>query len=197
MQLGDSHACLFGLSNDNPIIFSTKDHKPHNIEEKERIVASGGFVSEQESFWTAGNFFKPPSRVKGVLAVSRSFGDWRLENDCFVRKPSGFTYVYPKSCVTKTRKQERDDYFCMVSKTPDVSCIDLSQITNEKQICLLICSDGLTDNYKDMVIRSFLLNHEDDDQSFCTDKLENILENNNNFADNTTALVIIQNMKKK
>lgn len=60
---GDSRAVL--CRSGNPV-FSTQDHKPGLITERERIVKAGGYVSAQ--------------RVNGNLAVSRALGDYEYKN---------------------------------------------------------------------------------------------------------------------
>ena len=59
---GDSRA-IVGLREGSSIkgLQLSEDHKPDNIEEKQRIEKAGGFVEE--------------GRVKGVLNLSRSLGD--------------------------------------------------------------------------------------------------------------------------
>ncbi|ORC91047.1 phosphatase 2C [Trypanosoma theileri] len=57
-NVGDSRTLI---ARDGRIIFATEDHKPTNLDERERIEASGGCVVS--------------NRVDGDLAVSRSFGD--------------------------------------------------------------------------------------------------------------------------
>jgi len=58
-NLGDSRLLVIGA--DGSIKFATMDHKPDN--EKERIESAGGEVVH--------------GRVNGILAVSRSLGDWK------------------------------------------------------------------------------------------------------------------------
>ena len=45
----------------------SKDHKPDNEEEYERIESGGGFVHD--------------GRVQGILAVSRAIGDWDFKKE--------------------------------------------------------------------------------------------------------------------
>ena len=50
------------LDENSTVHFSTADHKPTNLEEKQRITAAGGVVITQ--------------RINGSLAVSRALGDF-------------------------------------------------------------------------------------------------------------------------
>lgn len=66
-NLGDSRGLLFDLKS-GEVLFATKDHKPDDPMERERIEAiEGGFVLDNDV-----------ARVQGVLATSRSFGDLNL-----------------------------------------------------------------------------------------------------------------------
>jgi serine/threonine protein phosphatase PrpC len=60
INLGDSRSILF---TDRQIIAATTDHRPEN--EHRRILKQGGFVTY--------------NRLNGVLAMSRSFGDFELK----------------------------------------------------------------------------------------------------------------------
>eukprot|EP01124_Arcella_intermedia_P033804 TRINITY_DN8220_c0_g1_i1.p1 TRINITY_DN8220_c0_g1~~TRINITY_DN8220_c0_g1_i1.p1 ORF type:complete len:278 (-),score=70.99 TRINITY_DN8220_c0_g1_i1:67-900(-) len=62
-NLGDSRALL--IPSDKPFASLTIDHKPNHPDEKKRIEAAGGFVSDVGGV----------ARVNGCLAVSRAFGD--------------------------------------------------------------------------------------------------------------------------
>lgn len=67
------------------LIAITEDHRPSNEQERERIIAQGGFVSIEEN--------KRP-RVNGVLAVSRALGHSSEElRKALSSKP--FTYSIP------------------------------------------------------------------------------------------------------
>lgn len=54
-----------GLVKNGQLTFLTKEHKPDNDQEKERILSAGGNVSFVSNAW----------RIDSSLAVSRSFGD--------------------------------------------------------------------------------------------------------------------------
>lgn len=170
IQLGDSRVMLMGLK--NGVLFETKDHKPNFPHETNRINAAGGYV-------VSG--YPGPHRVNGILAVSRAFGDWGIERD-ILRIGNGIrSYVYPNSC--KTNK-------CCVSKVPDVTRFSLEEHKEEK-ICLVICSDGLTDKLSSAAIYENL--KETETGTFRTEKFEKILAEEV-FEDNVTAIVIVQNL---
>ena len=57
MNIGDSRSVL---CSDQKVSFSTSDHKPTNQDERDRIEAAGGHVTQ--------------GRVNGQLAVSRALG---------------------------------------------------------------------------------------------------------------------------
>lgn len=66
INLGDSRTALFtangSTKNDDSIVFQTKDHKPDDVEEKQRVLDAGGEVGQ--------------GRIDHQLAVSRAFGDF-------------------------------------------------------------------------------------------------------------------------
>ncbi|CBZ56324.1 putative protein phosphatase 2C [Neospora caninum Liverpool] len=68
INVGDSRAMLLG---GNDYYEMTKDHKPDDPEEKSRIERAGGFVTDETA--------RSVARVNGLLAVSRSFGDFLLK----------------------------------------------------------------------------------------------------------------------
>lgn len=66
INLGDSRAIL---SKQGKVIQLSKDHKPYNADEKQRIELAGGNVYQD--------------RVQGQLAVSRAFGDFLYKVSIF------------------------------------------------------------------------------------------------------------------
>ena len=62
MNIGDSRSVL---CSSNQVKFATLDHKPTNADERARIEAAGGHVTQ--------------GRVNGQLAVSRALGDFELK----------------------------------------------------------------------------------------------------------------------
>mmetsp|Transcript_46120 Transcript_46120/g.147291 ORF Transcript_46120/g.147291 Transcript_46120/m.147291 type:complete len:686 (+) Transcript_46120:60-2117(+) len=66
---GDSRAVLW--RKDGGSVEATRDHRPSDPEERSRVEAAGGFVSEE---------FDPP-RVDGQLACSRALGAFKFKQD--------------------------------------------------------------------------------------------------------------------
>ncbi|UJR27000.1 hypothetical protein I4U23_008306 [Adineta vaga] len=65
LNVGDSRGIL--VSNEGRILLATKDHKPNDQAERQRIQEAGGTVLIQ--------------RVNGSLAVSRALGDFEYKNN--------------------------------------------------------------------------------------------------------------------
>jgi protein phosphatase 1L len=101
INLGDSRAIVF--TGEGNIMLETQDHKPEK--ERQRIVSAGGFVTNLN-----------PSRVNGILAVSRAFGDFILKD-------------YPKY-----------NYQGPVSVIPDII-----RSAHHTPVFILLASDGLFD----------------------------------------------------
>ena len=67
-NVGDTEFIITGLS--QPLVVATTQHKPNFVDEETRIRAAGGYVS----------MYGVP-RVNGSLAVSRAFGNCRLQSN--------------------------------------------------------------------------------------------------------------------
>ncbi|XP_078478288.1 LOW QUALITY PROTEIN: protein phosphatase 1L-like [Lampetra planeri] len=65
-NVGDSRAVLCDAQ--GSAVALSHDHKPHQLKERQRIKRAGGFISYNGSW-----------RVQGVLAMSRSLGDFPLK----------------------------------------------------------------------------------------------------------------------
>lgn len=71
-NLGDSRAVISQYKGNNAFSL-TRDHKPDDINEKERIESAGGFIYKNKAKITIADL---PYRISpGGLSVSRSFGD--------------------------------------------------------------------------------------------------------------------------
>lgn len=66
---GDSRGVFCCEDNESKVFPMSYDHKPNSPSEKARIEESGGFISKSPI---------GPWRVNGILATSRSFGDFDL-----------------------------------------------------------------------------------------------------------------------
>jgi protein phosphatase 2C family protein 2/3 len=119
-NVGDSRAIL--SRNRVPICLS-KDHKPNNPSERERINNAGGKVEAD--------------RVNGVLATSRSFGDFKF------KVVSHFTNAF------KTQGNGED----IVTSKPEIR---VHQIDWSKDEFIVIGCDGLYDNLTNTQIVEFV-----------------------------------------
>lgn len=106
---GDSRAFL---CRDSKVNFSTKDHKPVDPEEKERIENAGGSVMVR--------------RINGTLAVSRALGDFEYKTD--KNKEPTKQLVSPEPEVTTLNRDECDHFIVLacdgifdVSSTEEVA----------------------------------------------------------------------------
>jgi len=119
-NLGDSRAVLCEKNSEDDekptVRFTTKDHKPGDESEKERIEAAGSYVEFRNGF-----------RVGGTLALSRALGD----------------IEYKKAWQRAVGKNPWDKVYTAdpVSAVPDVTTIPIAENT---QFLVLAC-DGLWD----------------------------------------------------
>uniref|UniRef100_A0A7S3V0J1 PPM-type phosphatase domain-containing protein n=1 Tax=Aplanochytrium stocchinoi TaxID=215587 RepID=A0A7S3V0J1_9STRA len=120
--LGDSPAWI--MSGKNHVVDLTTDHKPNEINERNRIEAAGGEVRSKEFRQERPCCLKPkvtvgPSRVyPGGLAVARAIGDV----NCKLKEYGGL----PGTVVAEA----------------DIKVVDLS----DSATYMVLCSDGLSDN---------------------------------------------------
>lgn len=73
-NLGDSRAVMSG-ERGKKVYCLSKDHKPGDLEEKNRIEAAGGQVYQSSVVVGSENLLGPYRVLPGRLSVSRSFGD--------------------------------------------------------------------------------------------------------------------------
>lgn len=115
-NLGDTRAVIFTMGKDGKspgrVIYNTIDHRPGLASEKERISKMGGKIID--------------SRVNGILAVSRAFGNFEFGLGL---KTSGNNYLGELSPV---------------SPDPVIKMIDLDKLPEGKIYGLIAC-DGLWD----------------------------------------------------
>ena len=122
VNLGDSRTVLFY---DNGIYYSTRDHKPTRSDEYERINKTRYNV-----------IVKDVGRIGGLLAVSRSFGD-------FIYKIDDEDNYRPR------------DY--AVSVVPEISRVDISPIKNSSIKTIISATDGLWDVFTNEEVYNFIL----------------------------------------
>jgi serine/threonine protein phosphatase PrpC len=136
--VGDSRAAIY---KDATTFVSTIDHKPSVKSERDRIARAGGHVTDGRC-----------SRVNGILAVSRAFGDAALkhvrdmrETDMQVTQKTD-TQVMQTTDLTETKLCTDDIHYkydnenSPVSVRPSiVQCIVSSSIT------VIVACDGLWD----------------------------------------------------
>jgi len=95
INCGDSRGMLTSTGN---VKFATKDHKPTNDEERDRIVRAGGLVMTQ--------------RINGSLAVSRALGDFDYKTD--ETREATEQLVSPEPDVTVIdRNVGSDQFICL------------------------------------------------------------------------------------
>ncbi|XP_031429694.1 protein phosphatase, Mg2+/Mn2+ dependent, 1Lb isoform X2 [Clupea harengus] len=83
-NVGDSRGVL--CDKDGNTIPLSHDHKPYQLKERKRIKQAGGFISFNGSW-----------RVQGILAMSRSMGDYPLKNlNVIVSDPDIMTFDLDK-----------------------------------------------------------------------------------------------------
>jgi adenylate cyclase len=136
---GDSRTILIREENEQLIpIPLSKDHKPENSDERARIEAQGGFVTESK-------------RVNGVLALSRALGD------CDLQPP---ITCDPVLTTTQITPQDRwivmgcDGLWDIVSNEQVADLLKNAQTAKDAAICLRDCAFtlGSTDNISVIVI---------------------------------------------
>ncbi|XP_051984905.1 protein phosphatase 1L-like [Xyrauchen texanus] len=83
-NVGDSRGVL--CDKDGNAVALSHDHKPYQLKERKRIKRAGGFISFNGSW-----------RVQGILAMSRSLGDYPLKNlNVVIPDPDIFTFDLDK-----------------------------------------------------------------------------------------------------
>ena len=130
VNLGDSRTVLYDT---NGVYYSTIDHKPSRSGEAARISSTRYNV-----------VIKDVARIGGLLAVSRSFGD----------------FIY--------KLDENDTYKPQyaVSTIPDVQRIDIGNIAGPK---VIVCAtDGLWDVFNNNDVYNFIRTHKENGVDYKT-----------------------------
>ena len=133
-NVGDSRSILV---NRNAVRFETKDHKPCDPHERQRITRHGGYIQM--------------NRVNGNLALSRAFGDFFLK-----RNTSGMVFqrnynqlqqpVIAQPTVTIVERDHKHDQFLMLA------CDGVTDVFQTKQLIdYTISRFKVTPNLKDVV----------------------------------------------
>lgn len=149
VNLGDS--CTAIVTKGRGLLYLTPAHNPSFQQEKLRINRAGGWVDEGamggSGLYSCG---MGPARVKGVLAVSRSLGDWVLEKPSLLFGDAAVNNwdfgVYPADQFQPAHPElsppiQAQDW--VISKTPDIYHIQPGDLSGE--LLVLVCSDGVTD----------------------------------------------------
>lgn len=122
---GDSRGVL---SREGRIGFSTKDHKPINPAEKERIQNAGGSVMIQ--------------RVNGSLAVSRALGDFEYKN--VQGKGPCEQLVSPEPEIFVEERTDRDEFIVL-------ACDGIWDVMSNEELCDFIRNRmQITDNLENI-----------------------------------------------
>lgn len=129
-NIGDSR-CLFWNGKMKTL---SEDHKPHNKEEKDRIVASNNYITKQR--------YKGMtiSRINGNLALSRAFGDFEYKKNINCSK-----YQQAVICIPEIKK----------------ITIDIQESIQKRDLhgiftFIVICCDGVFDVMKNMEVIQFI-----------------------------------------
>lgn len=134
VNLGDARAVVF--TNNGQILAETRDHKPND--ERTRIEAAGGFVTFTELSGGLGI-----SRVNGVLAVSRAFGDF------------DFKYSRKQPAISN-----RSDPILYNPQGPVSVIPDITRVNLVSPFYILLASDGLYDVFSSQNAVNLILQSE-------------------------------------
>ena len=97
--MGDSRA-LFSEKKGTNFVVVTDDHKPNNINEKNRIIKNGGHVYQSRTVISGAEnenlngqiLFGPYRVLPGRLSVSRTIGDIEAKSEIFGGNPNVILY---------------------------------------------------------------------------------------------------------
>jgi len=178
INCGDSRTILSRdkkKDENSTVHFSTDDHKPTNLEEKQRITAAGGVVITQ--------------RINGSLAVSRALGDFDYKEDENLPQTAQLVSAEPDVSVVE-RDTATDQFICLACDgIYDVfSNVDLADYINAQmlikseldQIATEVVDTSLHKGSRDnmsVILLKFPAGHDPDDASREKDKaLEKSIE---------------------
>ena len=133
MNLGDSRAVFSKSNSIDKVIPLSFDHKPDGESELKRIKEGGGFVA---------NYGVP--RVNGVLATSRSFGDFDLKPHVF-NEPE-FVHLNIGSLILSHQKNnESVELFDSLMRPITQVDGEIESLIGDNDMIMVIASDGFWD----------------------------------------------------
>jgi protein phosphatase 1B len=106
INCGDSRGLIVS---DNQIKVATKDHKPEDQNEKERIKRAGGNVNNNRI-----EYFIHQSNRTRTLAMSRSFGDYHFKKQTIFNQIEQIVIAKPDIYVYE-RLNEKDEFLVLAS----------------------------------------------------------------------------------
>ena len=112
---GDSRAVLCRKGKAVPL---SRDHKPNDAGERERITAAGGFVSQAQN----GHF-----RVNGNLNLSRSLGDLKYKGDAKLAAAKQVITAEPD--VMKVARVPEEDEFVVLACDGVWDCMSNQEVS--------------------------------------------------------------------
>lgn len=130
-NLGDSRCIV--IDQMARVQFTTVDHRPSDITERERIEAAGGYVDY--------------GRVDGELAVSRAIGDRRYK--CNDEKLHSEQKVIARPTITQLNISTENCSSVLICCDGLLECLtgtELARVVNNQELCdLTIASNGKSD----------------------------------------------------
>ncbi|KAI9372314.1 phosphatase 2C-like domain-containing protein [Aspergillus egyptiacus] len=136
-NLGDSHILLAERDTESGSVKSidrlTKEHKPDDPGERQRIEEAGGTVHSQHNIWRIG-----------ALNMSRALGDLEYKNP--LNNASSSPITNGQKLATGDPSAERDDFLSIKMSFKRV------QLEKDKQYVVALTSDGVTNALEDKVI---------------------------------------------
>jgi serine/threonine protein phosphatase PrpC len=169
---GDSRALL--VKQDGSVRFETKDHKPNNKLEKERIEEKGGFVAR--------------GRVNSILSVSRAIGD----NDMSLLGDYDQKLVCADPDIYETEITP-DDAFLILA------CDGVWDVISNEQAAQLVSRELQKKEESKMEKESNALSPEDGNDNMCKLAAQTLRKTafNKGSLDNITAMVVLLNRLNK
>ncbi|CAF0790251.1 unnamed protein product [Didymodactylos carnosus] len=152
LNVGDSRAIL--VSTDGRILMATKDHKPNDPTERQRITEAGGTVLIQ--------------RVNGSLAVSRALGDFEYKNSNNRRQEQQLVSPEPEIMQHLRIPPSSQDLKNNTNKHQNVQ-------QDEQAAFILLACDGIWDVMTNEELGAYILGRmqvTDDLESICNQVLD-------------------------